>query len=77
MYKLCNNLLPSTFNNMFAANANNHKYNTRHASDFPTPNLNLVVNLSVTKALRSGKIFQSMATIQKVATLSSIAIKKF
>lgn len=41
MYKYSNNLLPSTFNNMFTANANNHDYETRHASDFEYPNTRL------------------------------------
>ena len=31
MYKYCNNLLPSSFNNMFKTNAENHNYNTRNA----------------------------------------------
>ena len=26
MYKYCNNLLPSSFNNMFKTNAENHDY---------------------------------------------------
>ena len=41
MYKYCNNLLPLTFNNTFTTNANNHKYSTRHASDFALPNCKL------------------------------------
>ena len=38
MYKYCNNLLPSSFNNMFKTNAENHDYNTRNALNFAYPN---------------------------------------
>jgi len=38
MFKYSNNLLPPAFNNMFTSNAENHNYNTRHASDFEYPN---------------------------------------
>ena len=38
MYKYCNNLLPSSFNNMFKTNAENHDYNTRNALNFEYPN---------------------------------------
>ena len=31
MYKYCNNLLPSSFYNMFKTNAENHDYNTKNA----------------------------------------------
>ena len=41
MYKYCNNMLPSTFDNMFTMNANNHTYATRYASDFEFPNIRL------------------------------------
>ena len=41
MYKFCNDILPSTFNNMFTTNADNHNYDTRHASDFEYPNTRL------------------------------------
>ena len=34
MYKYCNNLLPSLFNNMLKTNDENHDYNTRNASNF-------------------------------------------
>ena len=37
-YKYCNNLLPSSFNNMFESNAVNHDFNTRNASRFEYPN---------------------------------------
>ena len=37
MYNYHKNLLPSAFNNMFKTNADNHNYNTRHASDFEYP----------------------------------------
>ena len=37
MYKYCNNLLPTAFDNMFTTNADNHNYNTRHAFDFEYP----------------------------------------
>ncbi len=39
MYNYCHNSLPSTFNNMFKTNANNHNYNTRNASDFKYPKI--------------------------------------
>ena len=38
LYKYCNNLLPSSFNNMFKTNAENHDYNTRNALNFEYPN---------------------------------------
>ena len=38
MYKYCNNLLPSSFNNMFKTNADNHDYNARNALNFEYPN---------------------------------------
>ena len=38
MYKYCNNLLPSSFNNMIKTNAENHDYNTRNALNFECPN---------------------------------------
>ena len=38
MYKYCNNLLPSSFNNMFKTYAENHDYNTRNALHFEYPN---------------------------------------
>ena len=38
MYKYCNELLPSSFNNMFKTNAENHDYNTRNALNFEYPN---------------------------------------
>ena len=37
MYKYCNNLLPSSFNNMFKTNAENHDC-TRNALNFEYPN---------------------------------------
>ena len=38
MYKYCNNLLPSSFNNIFKTDAENHDYNTRNALNFEYPN---------------------------------------
>ena len=40
MYKYCNKLLLSSFNNMFKTNAENHDYNTtcRNALNFEYPN---------------------------------------
>ena len=38
MYKYCNKLLPSSFNNMFKTNAENHDYKTRNALNFEYPN---------------------------------------
>ena len=38
MYKYCNKLLPSSFNNMFKTNAENHDYNTSNALNFEYPN---------------------------------------
>ena len=38
MYKFSNKLLPSSFNNMFTTNSDNHNYDTRFASDFEYPN---------------------------------------
>ena len=38
MYKYCNNLLTSSFNNIFKPNAENHDYNTRNALNFEYPN---------------------------------------
>ena len=37
MFKYRNNLLPPSFDNMFTINADNHHYDTRHASDFEFP----------------------------------------
>ena len=34
MHKYCSNLLPSSFNNMFKTNADNHNCNTRNAFNF-------------------------------------------
>ena len=41
MYKLCNGLLPPSFNNMFKTNSENHEYNTRNALNFEYPNTKL------------------------------------
>ena len=38
MYKYCNNLLPSSLNNMFKTNAENHDYNAKNALTFEYPN---------------------------------------
>ena len=38
MYKYCNNMLPSIFNQMFSTNADTHKYNTRFSNNFKFPN---------------------------------------
>ena len=37
MYKYCNSLLPSSFDNTFKSNSENHDYNTRNALNFEYP----------------------------------------
>ena len=41
MCKYCDNLLPTSFNNMFKTNAENHDYNTRNAFNIEYLNNNL------------------------------------
>ena len=36
---MLNNLLPSSFNNVFKTNVENHDYNTRNALNFEHPNI--------------------------------------
>ena len=67
MYKYCNNLLPSSFNNMFKTNAENHNYNTRNALNFEYPNNNLTfaTNPLATRVLKLGITYQIMLKVVK------------
>ena len=67
MYKYCDNLLPSSFNNMFKTNAENHDYNTRNALNFEYPNnkLNFCDKSICHQGVKPGITFQIMLKVVK------------
>ena len=68
MYKYCNNLLPSSLNNVFRTDAENHDFNTRNALNFEyfkKTNLTFVTNLLATRVLKLEITYQIMLKVVK------------
>ena len=79
MYEYCNNLLPSSFNNMFKTNAEYHDYNTRNALNFEYPinKLTFATNLLATRVLKLGITCQIMLKVVKNLNSFKTSFKQF